>query len=283
MPVLSTAGAASLRAFGAFSTSTVASNFIVASGGTVTTSGNYRYHTFTSDANFVVTAAPQDKYIDFLIVGAGGGSPGGGGGGGGVIIRENQSISTGSYGIDVGIGYAYQSQYSYNLTGNDSNAFGLKAIGGGGGGVAGEYGGFPGLEGFPGGSGGGGAFVSGYFPRLTLNGGAGSQPTSAGGGYGNRGGDGTLAGAQGVWGGGGGAGGAGSGPNPGDGISGAPLINAIVAGGGWGSPLYTGFYNEAKWNQFDPNTRSYGFGGGFGPSGYVDPTQGVVIIRYLYQ
>jgi len=58
MPVLSTVGAASLRAFGAFRQGTAA-GFISATGGTITTSGNYKYHTFTSSGTFSVASVPS--------------------------------------------------------------------------------------------------------------------------------------------------------------------------------------------------------------------------------
>ena len=63
---------------------------IKATGGTITTPGDgYRYHTFTSDGNFIVTAG-GGKEISFVVVAGGGaggkganGSPGNCGGGGG--------------------------------------------------------------------------------------------------------------------------------------------------------------------------------------------------------
>ena len=76
--------------------------FIGATGGTVTTSGNFKIHTFTGDSNFVVasvgnTATPatyRDK-VDYLVVaGAGGGGDSGGGAGG---FRESDGKSGGCY------------------------------------------------------------------------------------------------------------------------------------------------------------------------------------------
>src|SRR6056300_1023574 len=69
--------------------------FISATGGTVTTSGDFKIHTFTGDGCFVVATAgsgtpAEPSVVDYLVVagGAGGGtspspSPGGGHGGGG--------------------------------------------------------------------------------------------------------------------------------------------------------------------------------------------------------
>ena len=59
---------------------------LLAYGGTVTTSGNYRIHTFNSSGTLTVTSAPPNSTVEYLVV-AGGGSGGGnfssGGGGAG--------------------------------------------------------------------------------------------------------------------------------------------------------------------------------------------------------
>ena len=62
---------------------------IEATGGTITTHGIYKVHTFTSSGTFQITANPAAATMDVLMVGGGGGSkrnytwivPGGGGGG----------------------------------------------------------------------------------------------------------------------------------------------------------------------------------------------------------
>ena len=165
MPLLSTTGAAGARAFGLFGVKTTAAAFIAATGGTVTTSGNYKIHTFTSSGTFTVTAAPSGKYLDFLVVAGGGGSDpaGAGGGAGGVVEKLTQSITAGSFSVTVGTGGAFQT------SGGNSAFKGEVAIGGGAGNGSGT--------GLSGGSGGGG----------NNTGGAGLQPTSASGGYGNAG------------------------------------------------------------------------------------------------
>jgi hypothetical protein len=73
------------------STSNVrASAFIVATGGTITTCGNYKVHTFTSPGTFTVSATAvcaADNNVDYLVTAGGGGGGasciGGGGGAGG--------------------------------------------------------------------------------------------------------------------------------------------------------------------------------------------------------
>jgi len=61
-----------------------------ASGGTITTSGLYTIHTFTSSGSFEINGAPPTFAVEYLVVGGGGGggnTRGGGGGGGG--LRSN--------------------------------------------------------------------------------------------------------------------------------------------------------------------------------------------------
>ena len=160
MPLLATAGGASIRGFRPYST-LVTAGFISATGGTITTSGNYKYHTFTSSGTFSVSVAPTGKFIDFIVVAGGGGSDplGAGGGAGGVVEKLAQSLSTGSFAVTVGTGGAF------NTSGGNSTFKGETAIGGGAGNASGV--------GLGGGSGGGGT-----------SGGAALQPTSASGGYG---------------------------------------------------------------------------------------------------
>ena len=69
--------------------------FIVASGGTETTSGNFKIHTFTGPGTFTVSsvgnACGSDK-VDYLVVaggGGGGGDAGGGGGAGGFRLANH--------------------------------------------------------------------------------------------------------------------------------------------------------------------------------------------------
>ena len=91
----------------------VSPSYTVATGGTVTTSGDYKIHTFTGDGCFAVSAAgnatsfactplaPQagPDQIDYLVIaGGGGGGPGIGGGGGAGGYRESYNPCTsGSY------------------------------------------------------------------------------------------------------------------------------------------------------------------------------------------
>ena len=51
-------------------------SYIAATGGTITTSGNYKIHTFTADANFVVSDAGNaggSNKVSYMVVAGGGG------------------------------------------------------------------------------------------------------------------------------------------------------------------------------------------------------------------
>jgi hypothetical protein len=203
---------------------------VTATGGTITTSGGYTIHTFTSSGTFTVSEASVGAEVETLIV-AGGGSGGnhstsngnGGGGGGGVIYTTTGVLAQG-YSVTVGAGGTAiaNTTSSQGNNGGNSTFNSLTAIGGGGGGSTGAG---PGKNG---GSGGGAAY------NQT---GAGSSTQT--GGYGN---DGGSPGIPYTGGGGGGAGGpgiSGSSSYPG-GNGGTGYISAIsgtvkyYAGGGGG-------------------------------------------------
>ena len=146
-------------------------NIAVATGGSMTTVGNYTVHLFTSSSNF--EALIPLTGVEYLVIAGGGAgstrSPnsqyqGGGGGGGaggyvsglagelgsgGTAVGSPLSISAGSTAIVVGAGGVGQSNAT-GLNGGDSRITGyVNATGGGGGGYTFQ-------EGNAGGSGGGG-------------------------------------------------------------------------------------------------------------------------------
>lgn len=145
-----------------------------ATGGTVTTSGNYRIHTFTSSGTFTVNKAMN---VQVLVVAGGGpggraGAGGGGGGGGGVIYNAAYAITPGSKTVTVGTtktgstGSGYSSELLY---GNNSVFDTLTALGGGGG----SSGNSPGANGGCGGGGNGGYTSAGGIGSQGYNGGVG--------------------------------------------------------------------------------------------------------------
>ena len=109
-------------------------------GGTITSTGDYRVHTFTSASTNFAVPSGFSASAEYVIV-AGGGSGGnnqagsyenGGGGGAGGMISGNTSISAQTYTIQVGAGGAIPSGNGQTKGGN-SSAFGVTATGGGGG------------------------------------------------------------------------------------------------------------------------------------------------------
>jgi len=299
------------------SSATGQSTYITATGGTITTCGNYKIHTFTSDGTFCVSAGngPLAK-VDYLVV-AGGASASsistpvnanfvnGGGGAGGyresycatvsgcytaspLASSTSLQLSVQGYPITVGGGGASGS------SGSNSVFSTITSAGGGAGGVSGAS------NGFNGGSGGGGYYNGG-------SGGSGNTPPvsppqgnnggNGGGSTGNGGGGGGGASAVGTTASGSTAGPGGAGAT--SSISTAPVTRAGGGGGGSGGGTAgsggpggggagaTGLTPVA--NQGTPGTANTGGGGGgngdYTVSGAAAATggSGIVIIRYRYQ
>jgi lysophospholipase L1-like esterase len=260
-------------------------SFVAATGGTVTTDGDYKVHTFTIGDTLTVT---QGGNVRYLIVGGGGGGgsfAAGGGGAGGVLDNGayDHSVTTGSYSIVVGSGgIGGLSDFSTPSTdGGDSSFDGLVAKGGGrgAGGNTSTY------TAHNGGSGGGGAYQAAARGNGTA-------------GQGNMGGtsDGNTDGGGG--GGAGGLGGNGAGGNVG-GVGGVGVDSDITGsamkygGGGGGasngSPQAAGGLGgggKGGINGVAPEAGTDGLGGG-GGGGYLNAGaaggKGVVVIRYKFQ
>jgi M6 family metalloprotease-like protein len=105
----------------------------LATGGTVTYSGGYTIHTFTSNGTFTCSG-PMD--LEVLVVAGGGGGgchTGGGGGAGGVVYCDSYSAN-GNVSVTVGAGGSGSSNSSIKGTNGSNSVFGsITAIGGGGG------------------------------------------------------------------------------------------------------------------------------------------------------
>lgn len=261
------------------------SGFITATGGTITTNGNFKVHTFNSNGTFQITSG-YGTVASLLVGGGGAGGAGtgsaslGAGGAGGVLYTTPGSgIGVGSYGVVVGAGATPSPGNIVNGANSTFNS--LTATGGGGGANSGTST-APGN----GGSGGGGAGTAS--PQTT--GGTGTA------GQGNAGGNGvTLAG-----GGGGGANAVGanaSGTTGGNG--GAGIANSITGssvtygGGGGGGGTVTagtggtgGGGNGATSGSGGAGTANTGGGGG-GSSSSANAGgsggSGVVIVTYQFQ
>ena len=215
--------------------------FICASGGTVSTSGDFKIHTFTGPGTFTVNAvgdAAGSEAVDYLIVAGGGGggqvTEGGAGGAGGGGFRmsngtcmpgpQTSPLAVGSsvpvtaqgYPIQVGNGGTAgtngrcsppSSPKVCSTNGINSSALGLTAAGGGfGGGGDFPYPGCNASNGNPGGSGGGGHGSTGAAGGLCK--GSGNTP-SVSPAQGQNGGDGNSSNSDSSAQGGGGGGGAG--------------------------------------------------------------------------
>ena len=268
------------------------SNKSSVSGGTVTTSGSYTIHTFTSSGT--LTVAGQAKTgVDYLLVagGAGGGSTrAGAGGAGGMTETTGASIPIGTYTITVGAGGAGAVT---NGNGNADGAAGsttsfgsLSSVVGGG------YGGGQGRVGGAGGSGGGGSDGQNGGAGTSGQGNAGGNSISdrGGGGGGGKGGPGNV-GASSLVGGAGGAAGAsnysGSTVNYSGGGGGGSRDNGAGGNGGGGG---AGAGGQNAQNLAGNATANQGSGGGGGArlhgsagSAYNGGNggSGIVIIRYL--
>jgi hypothetical protein len=292
--------------------------YITATGGTETTSGDYKIHSFTSSGCFAVSqASNQSHTVEYLVVAGGGGGEGpvsnwAGGGGGAGGFRTNYpspdtggtAISAQTYPITVGAGGAGDTA---NATGSNSIFSTITSAGGGGGASAEDT-----DNASPGGSGGGG----GAGP-CAYGGGTGNTPPVSPP-QGNSGGNGSGVPGSGPlqpWGGGGGGGagtagssvGGGGSPSPGSGANGGNgTANSITgssvtyAGGGGGGtfPGPAGFGaggpggggrgvgHPGSGTAGSANTGGGGGGHGecsTGAQGGQSGGSGVVILRYKYQ
>jgi len=142
-----------------FVVSGVSSLYVGATGGTESTVGSYKYHTFNSSGNFIVSETGTAPYstVDYLLVaGGGGGGPNyhGAGAGAGGAIDSTFTVSATTYGVVIGSGGSggsAGSPGSGQSNGQNSTVFSQTALGGG---YGGNYSNNPGNSG---GSGGGGA------------------------------------------------------------------------------------------------------------------------------
>ena len=217
------------------------------SGGTITTYGNYRVHSFLTSDDLVVPSGFPTTSVDYLLV-AGGGTGGerhAGGGGAGGMLTGTSNVTPQTYSIVVGAGGSITyTGGKQGVNGTDSTALGLTAVGGGGGGGASQVG-------SSGGSGGG----SGERQNSTSRG-SGTSGQGNDGGYVNTG---NYAGGAG----GGGKGAAGangptsSGQIPGNGGDG--IQNSIRTGS---NVYYAGGGGGGGYNLQTSGTSSGGQGGG---------------------
>jgi hypothetical protein len=257
--------------------------YVTATGGTITTCGNFKIHSFTGPGTFTVTCAGNplgSTTVDYLVIAGGGGGSadggqpqGGAGGGAGGFRQSFPNPATGgfpitaiAYPITVGAGGAGSA--GRGCKGSNSVFSTITSTGGGQGGV------YSGNAGEPGGSGGGGGANTGA-------GGTGNTPPVSP----SQGNPGSPAVDSGTPGAGGGATSAGSGQNGGSGttstISGSPIIRGGGGASGTGGSAGPGG-GGATATAGTANTGGGG-GGNNNPSGGKAGGSGLVIIRYKYQ
>ena len=286
------------------STNAFQSNFIIATGGTVTTSGDFKIHTFTGPGNFTVTNAGNScgsNTVSYLVV-AGGGSggckyapgpqnaTGGGGGAGG--FREGRTptcsytvsplnapaglpVTAQSYPITVGGGGAATPGTPPGCAGNDGNPSSFSTItstAGGGGGNDTQGGRTGGSGGGRGGEANPGPGAAGNTPPVSPpQGNPGGAGGATGPGYGSGGGGGAVCAGENGGTGGSGNGGAGATTQ----ITGSPVAYAGGGGaGGYGSSSYHGCGGtggggdgSSPGNNGTAGTANTGGGGGGGGAG----------------
>ena len=285
-PVLSTAGASVLLVYvdatqgwvatNDDSSSITGENFLVATGGTETTSGNFKIHTFTSPGTFTVSSVastPANNEVSYIVVAGGGGGGGGcnthsaGGGGGAGGYREsksgvdsytasplegatNISVTATGFPITVGAGGAGSPGQAARGSSGSSSIFSTVTSAGGGGAGSQDGGVQLGLNG---GSGGGGGQADNPSPdgsySCGANKGTGNTPPVSPP-QGNPGGNGAVGPGGAADGGGGGGGATAAGGNspgqPTGGAGGAGATSSINgssiarAGGGGGAGASTG-------------------------------------------
>ena len=255
-----------------------------ATGGTETTSGNYKIHKFTSSSNFVVSTvgntAGGTSEVSYMVVAGGGSGASNLGGGGAGGFREGRAsndsysvsplnapsgltITAQTYPITVGAGGAVATGPD-SFPGNNSIFSTITSAGGGGGNRAYD----PSPAGDTGGSGGGGSSTDND-ANHTHPGGAGNTPPVSPP-QGNPGGNSNGSdGSNWSSGGGGGAGGAGGnapgsnrGGDGGIGVSTSILGSSNKYAGGGGGGMYQ-FGNTSDYG----GDAAPGFGGGFGGGG----------------
>ena len=274
-----------------------------ATGGTITTDGDYKVHSFTTSGSFSfnVTSVGTTPTVEYLVIAGGGGGGGGqgsvgggGGGAGGYLTASNFTVTSQSYTVTVGAGGSAGAGPDYapiNSNQGSNSIFGSITSTGGGYGARGQA--SIGMVGGAGGSGGGGS--TDYSSGNSAGAGGAASPA----GQGNAGAN-AVGGSPYRAGGGGGADAAGSSDDGGDGLASDILVTGVDvtrAGGGGGS--YNGGGgnggsggggNGGNTSGVDGTANEGGGGGGIGLAGANAPGNtagaggsGIVIIRYKFQ
>ena len=300
------------------STSNVTGNpgFTVASGGTETTSGDFKIHTFTASGPLNITnvgtpGGGTDK-VSYMVVGGGGSGGAGCGGGAGAGGFREAKVPSDPYTdspLDAGTGLAVLIQdytitvgaggtgtplsgpYQPGSTGSVSTFSTVTSAGGGGGGGGPNP---AGVDGLAGGSGGGanpqGSGGAGNTPPVSPSQGfAGGNGNNSGGNAGGGGGGASAVGSVGAGGSAGGSGGAGVTTS----ITASPVQRAGGGGAAWSNGSSgcnqgaggggKGGYPGGNADAGTANTGGGGGAGGIGPVPSGAGGSGIVVVRYKFQ
>jgi len=278
--------------------------YVTATGGTITTCGDFKIHTFTGPGTFTVSCAGNpggSTAVDYLVVaggGGGGGTEGGAGGGSGAGAGGYRTtfpspncnagsfpISAQAYPITVGGGGSPGTGVPGPSAGNNggdgaNSVFSTITANGGGGGRGGPCGS---QNGAPGGSGGG---ASGGNPNGRAAGAGNTPPVSPP--QGNDGGAHNAPSSTYTGAGGGGAGGAGGDVTPAKGVPGPGAPNSITGSGvTYSTGGEGGDYNGRTGGAGGAANTGDGGSAGSGPATPGLPGggggSGIVVIRYKYQ
>ena len=265
--------------------------YTVATGGTITTDGSYKVHTFTSSSNFSVSTIGNAD-VEYLVVaggGSGGMSHGGGGGAGGYRTATGFAVTASTYAVTIGAGGAGRTGSSPGVIGSDSVFSTITSTGGGRGGEVNDD------NAGDGGSGGGSGGSSGSIFAAASGNTPSTSPSQ-----GNNGGVTTATTSPYGGGGGGGAGAVGgdrSAGNSGAGGNGTATSisggSVTYSGGGGASQTVqgsvagaggTGGGGAGGLGSSTSGTANLGGGGGGGNTGTSGAGgSGIVIIRYQFQ
>ena len=291
------------------------SNYLIATGGTITTSGNYKIHTFLSSGTFTVTHLGSAPTVEYLVVAGGGGTTtdtvaSGGGGGGGYRTASGFSVTATAYTITVGAGGATATQATI-VNGSNSTFSTITSAGGGKPSAAGGSGGGKTVGGAAAGAGntpstspsqGNAGGTSGQY--YASGGGGGAGGTGSSGNYsspvyivGGNGGAGSLSSIDGYYYSGGGGGGVDDGDMLSDAVGGNGGHGAGGGGAGGGALSSTrggttaGARNTADYSGSGPFNGATNTGGGGGARAAYNPGavsagaggSGIVIIKYQFQ
>lgn len=278
-----------------------ATTYMAATGGTITTIGDYKIHTFLTSGTFTVTDAglynSTSNLVEYLVVAGGGGASGGWGGtgGGGFRTANGLNVTAIAYTITVGAGGTASAN-------GGSSTFSTITSAGGGGETTQTGGSGAGAQVYNGGVGYAGNTPS-TSPVQGYRGGSGSSYLTGGGGgggasiglgsyedygitiYGGAGGDGAYSNIDGLaylYSGGGGGGAydssataACSGGTGGAGAGGGLALN--------GATNTQGSYTDGARNAPSAGNGGANTGGGAGGAVGISGGSGIVILRYRYQ